>query len=194
MIKINPIELKGIWDKGYALDIHTLRSIPICEDPFGNVMFDTTYSPIGGLLHDFKYKNKYDKLDEIVEATCQFLKVNPKMAGFEAILPVPPSNRNRLYQPTLEIAKAVAERLNVLYIDTVLEKTTEEQYKNMSSEKKAAMHGMIRQNIHAKRKVSLLLIDDIFDTGSTLRQCTEVLRKDPLINEIYVLTITKRRK
>ena len=29
-----PIELKGIWDEGYALSLHSLSSIPIYDDLF----------------------------------------------------------------------------------------------------------------------------------------------------------------
>ncbi len=45
----------------------------------------------------------------------------------------------------------------------------------------------------AKRKCSILLIDDIYNTGSTANECTKVLKSDPLIDKVYYLAIGKTR-
>jgi len=37
----------------------------------------------------------------------------------------------------------------------------------------------------------ILLIDDLFSAGNTLIECVQVLKTDKLVNDIYVLTITK---
>ena len=37
------------------------------------------------------------------------------------------------------------------------------------------------------------IIDDLYGTGCTLNQCTDVLRKDSNIKKIYVLAITKTK-
>ena len=51
-----PIELKGIWDEGYALSLHSLSSIPIYDD-FGDIIdFITTRTHLGEMLYRFKYK------------------------------------------------------------------------------------------------------------------------------------------
>jgi len=194
MIEINPIELRGKWDKGYALDHHSIKSIPIGEDPFGHMQFNTTYTPIGELLYKFKYKNQYDCLHEIANAVVAFLQSNKDIADFQTILPVPPSKKNRAYQPAFEIAEEASKKLGVFYSDHVLEKVKDVEYKNLQPSEKKSMQGMIRQIVPAKYKINVLLIDDIYDTGSTLRQCTETLRQDPNIDKIYVLTVTKKRK
>ena len=193
-MRINPIELKGVWDEGYALDYHTVKSIPIGEDPFGHMQFDTTYTSIGEVLNKFKYKNQYDYVDTIVDVVDAFLKDHPQMRTVQTILPAPPSNKSRVYQPAFEIGELLARRLQVYYSNDVLEKITESEYKNLPASEKQSMHGMIKKRKRANRSIDVLLIDDIYQSGSTLRQCTEVLREDPNINIIYVLTITKTRK
>ena len=36
-VEIHPIPLYGVWDIGYALDVHTIKSIPIGEDAYGHL-------------------------------------------------------------------------------------------------------------------------------------------------------------
>ena len=55
------------------------------------------------------------------------------------------------------------------------------------------LNGTIYQNKHAKRRHSVLLVDDLYKTGATLTECVRVLRGDPLIDKIFVLTITKTK-
>ncbi len=191
---INPIELKGVWDEGYAMDYHTVKSVPIGENPFGYMQYNTTYTAIGEVLKKFKYKNQYDCVNQIVNEIDAFLDDHPQMKEVQSILPVPPSNKNRLYQPAFEIAELLASRLHVFYSDEVLEKKTDSEYKNLPVSEKISEHGMIVQKMKATRKINVLLIDDIYQSGSTLRQCAEVLRKDPNIEKIYVLTVTKTRR
>ena len=50
------IEVAGNWHKGFAYDLHTLSSEFVGYDEYGNPQFDTTYSEMGALLHDLKYR------------------------------------------------------------------------------------------------------------------------------------------
>lgn len=45
----------------------------------------------------------------------------------------------------------------------------------------------------AKRDCNILLIDDIYHTGTTLNSCVKALREDSRIKSIYVLTMTKTK-
>lgn len=193
-ININPIQLIGNWDVGYALDVHVKTSIPVGEDPFGNMIFATERSEIGELLYQFKYRGKSENLNPIVDAVILFLALHPEMRGFGSIIPVPPTPDNRrVYQPTYEIAEAVANRLSIPFCDNVLEKRIDVPLKGMPAAEKSKIDNFIVKNRRATRKHSVLIIDDLFQTGTTLKHCTQRLREDPLVDKIFVLTITKTK-
>ena len=191
-VEINPIPLFGSWDLGFALDTHVIESIPLGEDAYGYFHFENKRSPIGELLYQFKYNSRYDNLAEIVDTIICFLDAHPQMKNIETVLPVPPT-KVRGYQPTFEIAQALAKAMKVFYCTDVLVNTSQIEAKGLSASEKHQLAGTIVKRKPATRKHSTLLIDDLYQTGTTLNQCVSVLRKDPLIDNIYVLTITKTK-
>lgn len=192
-VLINPIRLSGHWDVGYALDRHVVKSIPLGDDEYGHTQFDNTRSPIGELLYQFKYKKKIDCLAEIIDTVDTFLNYANDISDFEAIIPVPPTQKLRLYQPVFMIAKAIADKRKVIYASDVLAKIGKIESKSLSSIEKRKLYGSIVKQRICLRPINVLLIDDLYDTGFTLNQCTDILRRDSNIKKIYVLAITKTK-
>lgn len=191
-VEIHPIQIMGNWDLGFSLDVHVVKSILIGEDDYGHRQFSTTRSAIGELLYQFKYKQRYDYLSEIVDTIISFLNTHPDMRNINTILPVPPT-KNRDYQPTFEIAEGLATELNIFCCFDVLENVSKVEAKGLSFDEKKKLNGSIIKKKMATRKHNTLLIDDLYDTGATLFQCVNALRQDPLIDKIYVLTVTKTK-
>ena len=189
-IKTNPTLLQGEWNVGYALDCHTLKSVPIGVNPFGRTQYDTTRSEIGELLYRFKYKSDYDCLEPIVDAAVGLLDADPEMKDVKSVIPVLPTMR-RDYQPVFEIAKALASKIGAYCPTDVLEKTSSFPAKSLSSYAGHDQKIEIVQRMQANYLHNILLVDDICKTGTTLNQCVRVLRKDPNIGKIFVLVITK---
>ncbi len=77
-IEINPKPLRGPWDGGYALDLHTLSSTPIGYDTYGHMQFDTKYSAVGGLLYRLKSKGDPLVIPSLVEAIESFWALSPR--------------------------------------------------------------------------------------------------------------------
>lgn len=191
-MNINPIKLNGNWDEGWALDKHILNSVPIGEDIYGYMRFDNTYSEIGKLVYYFKNRGKYDNLGEIADYAVAFLDTWDKLKEVDVILPVPFS-KIRNYQPSTEIALAISEHYQIAFADNILRKTDSNQSKDMNIVDKN-LRGTIIADKKANKPHTILLIDDLYSTGATLNECVRVLREDPKLNRIYVLTMTKTKK
>ena len=121
MVAIHPIELLGYWSKGYALDMHTISSDYIGDNEFGHPMFETEYSPIGSLLKQIKYRSDLSVLDEIANTVVDFLKNQWRiLPGLNFIIPIPPSNIHRSYQPVIVIANKISEITKLPVKDKIL--------------------------------------------------------------------------
>jgi competence protein ComFC len=90
MAKIQPRQILGKWRKGYALDNHTISSIPIGHNEFGHMQFDTTRSEAGELLYKLKNRSDQSVVPELTTATSGFLKSLGEK--FDVIVPVPSSS------------------------------------------------------------------------------------------------------
>lgn len=191
-VEINPIKLEGVWDEGYALDIHTLRSTPIGEDDYGNPIFYNERSRIGELVYQFKYKGKYMNLNEIGDTACAFLDSWQEANSASTIIPVPPT-KMRMYQPTIEIANYIANTKTLFYCDDVLRNTSTLEAKNSMDGGLTGYVSRIVKCKQATRKHNILLLDDVYKTGSTITECVNALRTDPLVDKIFILIMTKTK-
>jgi len=192
--KINPIRLVGIWKEGYALDYHSITSEFIGIDEWGHNRFQTTRSYLGELLYQFKYNQDRTKLDEMMALIVQFISRWNAVKEVNVVLPVPPSNRNRTFQPVFELSKQIANYLHVPSYDDVLEKINTYQSKNLDKSDKKELSGSIVRNKRFLKVVNILVVDDLYSSGATLHETVRVLKTDENVKNVYVLTITKTRR
>lgn len=192
MKKMNPIRLNGKWKQGYALDVHTLSSEYIGENEFGRPLYNTIRSDMGELIYRLKYK-KEDTISEIMEIVIPFLKKWGIIDKIDLIIPIPPSNQ-RSKQPVFEICNAIGECFNVKVSYDILKKNTKQQVKGLDLvEKRRTLESSIICNGNIGGDVSVLLIDDLYESGATLTTATNVLRRKHNVESIYVLTMTKTK-
>lgn len=116
---------------------------------------------------------------------------------FDAIIPVPSSNKNRAYQPVDEIAKALGAQRGVEVLLGFLDKKAggpELKGVDDPDKRAALLKGTITiandRDISGKR---ILLLDDLYRSGATLNACCSILYNDAKVEEICVLTMTKTR-
>jgi predicted amidophosphoribosyltransferase len=176
----HPRPLDGPWDAGWALDLHS-RFVGARQER----------SETGELVYRFKYQGERALCADLADRLAAFVREHPELAQVEAIVPVPPSQGKRAYQPVPLLAAALAERLHRPALD-VLSKTRptrpQKDMRNMAA-KQVNIAGAfaVRGDLRGKR---LLVLDDLLGSGATLSEVTLVLRRAGAIY-VAVLTLTK---
>lgn len=186
------IELKGIWKAGIALALHTTSSTKLDEHHYYNER-----SEIGQLLYDIKY-NTTISLKEKDEKAFRLAKIvsnNIKQSSIlDVVVPVPFS-KNRDFQPVYEILKKVATLINIpidlQYIKKIAQ-TPELKSLGSISEVKDILKDKFDVNLKYQNK-NVLLFDDVYSSGSTLKEITKTLYDKGKVRNVYVLTLTKTR-
>lgn len=114
--------------------------------------------------------------------------------GFDFIIPVPPDkSRKREFNPLLEVVKIVSPQLGIKILTGYLVKvkktrpqaglTRSERLKNLNSAFRLAR---ISPSLKGKR---ILLVDDVYTTGTTIKKCTEILLKEGA--HVFAMTLAR---
>ncbi|MBL5889726.1 ComF family protein [Heyndrickxia sporothermodurans] len=193
MNKQNPIKLHGNWIEGFAFDYHIIYSEYLGVDEWGRELFDTKRTEIGQLLYELKYKKDKLKAESIVQLIGPFLNLWGISNKIDYIIPVPPSIERR-FQPVFELSQKIGEHLKKQVLFDVVKKNNPTQSKNLVTDNKNEITGSIVRTKRFPRKVNLLIIDDLYQSGKTLNETAKELKNDQNVNNIYVLTMTKTRR
>lgn len=195
MVKVNPTSIHGNWDEGYALDMHTLSSEFIGYDQYDHPRFHTEYSPLGNLILQLKYGNNVGVLGDIVDTVVTFIKFKWKI-HIDLILPIPPSKTDRKTQPVETIADGVGKNLKISVAKNVLKKTKdtgELKSIDIPEERTRILENAFQVTDHIVERKNILLLDDLYRSGATLKAITDLLKKHGKTNKVYVLALTKTR-
>lgn len=123
MLLLKPIKIYGTWDEGIVIDYHMLKSKFLGYDENGKEKFENIRTEIGELLYRYKYKKDKKCLSDIMKIVTDILDNWKIKEQFDVVIPIPPTNKNRVYQPVYEIAKQVSNylkkecKIDVLIID-----------------------------------------------------------------------------
>jgi predicted amidophosphoribosyltransferase len=186
------IQLYGNWKFGSAYDVHTTQS-EYYVDEYGHDRWNNTRSEMGELVYQLKYKNDKSTIDKIINL---ILNEYTGLELFNYIIPIPPS-KTRTLQPVYEIAIELGKRLNIQALTNILSKNIGsselkgiDDPKERESALKASMH-IANHNILFRKNI--LLIDDLYRSGSTLKVATELLYNSGKVKNVCVLAMTKTR-
>ena len=151
---------------------------------------------IRSTLIKYKFKNKaylYKTFSKIIlknEKICGFLK------NYDIIIPVPISKKRKYrrgYNQSYLIAKEIAKGidLNCRNKCIIKQKETIEQSKLNKKQRRTNIQGAYK--VIEKEELfnkNILLIDDIYTTGSTVNECSKMLKQIG-VNKVGVITIAK---
>lgn len=196
-VNLNPQKIHGNWRAGYALDYHTVSSRFLSDGTY-----DTERTEIGELVYQVKYCADRCKIQPIAEIAAKFVKEgfpvknNVLHRYLNAIIPIPPSDVNRPFQPVGEIASSLGNLLNRPVRTDYLTKVKQtELLKSLSDveSKQADIQGAFTIQSQDLKKRWVLLFDDLYDSGSTLIEATKVLYDQGRVGYVFVLTLTQTR-
>lgn len=151
---------------------------------------------IVSLIHNLKFYNLSSISDFIAELIYKQIKKLKLILDLNIITAVPLHSvrkRERGYNQAALIARKLASLLNCEYNGNIIERVnytvsqaTLEHEKRVGNIERAFK---LKKNIDLKHK-SVILLDDVFTTGSTVEECCKVL-KEAEPKKIIVLTMGK---
>lgn len=185
------IEIKGNWDRGLAYEEHTLGSTYLGIDENGRDRFENQRSEMGELIYHLKYRQKKENVEKIIDIIVNNINGIEK---FDVIIPAPPS-KNRPFQPVEELAKELGKRKAVQVLN-ILKKTDSQELKDISDpiERRQALEksmSLVENYDFSGKKI--LLLDDLYRSGSTLYTATKILKDKTNPLAVGVLAMTKTR-
>lgn len=189
----NIIKVHGNWEDGYVLDRHTVHSEIVEHNSSGYPVWETTRSEVGEAIYQLKYQGNDEGVEELAKTMAEM--IDEQFGEVDAIIPLPPS-KARSVQPVSLLANAVADELGIDCIEDVLVKNgTTPQMKDLSSkeERMEALLGCFSVIDNLDDVHDIVLLDDLFSSGSTMEAATLVLREHDKIDKIYVSAFTKTR-
>lgn len=193
-MEVNVRQIYGGWDLGYSLDKHTISSTPIGPNEWGHMQFDTIRPEAGEALFQLKYRSDFTQV--IVIASQMYQSLSEYFSSANLIIPMPAS-RQRSRQPVIEIARELSRLMNIpCYEKLLLKETVTPPMKDIATIEEKVQTLMDAFNINDQLGEGLydvLIVDDLYDTGSSLEAATNVLRQYSKIRNIYVSTVTRKR-
>ena len=153
-----------------------------------------------GEIRKMLLKYKFNNKSYIYKTFVNFLKKNEKMCvqikKYDIITPVPISKKRfkqRGYNQSKLIAKKMAKVMDLNYTDDVLIKNKDNIAQSLleKQDRESNVNGVyILRNSKKIKQKNILLIDDIYTTGSTVNECSKILKKAD-VNKIGIFTLAK---
>ena len=145
---------------------------------------------------DYKFNEKSYLYKTFVNFLLKNEKIFEKIQKYDKIIPVPISKKRkkeRGYNQSLLITKEIAQKTKLELVNNCLYKTQNiiEQSKLNKEERTKNVQGVYEiKNEQLIQNKKILLFDDVYTTGSTVNECSRVLREaEP--SKIGVLVLAK---
>jgi orotate phosphoribosyltransferase-like protein len=177
--KPHPGQLVGPWHCGWSLGFHSRFS--------GG---DWQRSAVGDLTYRLKYQGDLTSLPMLVEQTLQVIAMHPELAQVDVIAPVPPSQQ-RATDPVLAFCAALSDKIKLPVQTKIVKIRPTQPQKELKTlaQKRANVKNAFALSSGTKGQ-RILLVDDLFDSGATLDEITQLLIEHDAAR-VNVLTLTR---
>ncbi|WP_455539651.1 ComF family protein [Terrisporobacter sp.] len=144
------------------------------------------------LILDYKYKNKTYLCKYIVQIMKEKFLLEEIQADYILFVPLHKKRlKKRGFNQSERIANKLSELLDIPVLDCIDRvKNTKRLYNmNKKTREKELKNGFkVKDNIYLIKNKNVILIDDIFTTGSTVNEISKILKIN-LVSNIYVFTL-----
>jgi predicted amidophosphoribosyltransferase len=164
----------------------------------GHPEFESTRTEVGEALYLLKSKSDLTRALPLAQAIADHIL--PRTDLIDVIVPMAPS-KMRLIQPVFEVARQLGVLNKMSVGEGVLVRVPGGPLlKDLKTkdEKVAALatHGFrlgVEDVFSRFSKVNVLLVDDLYQTGATLKAGCNVLRTHPKVDKVFVAVLTWRK-
>jgi predicted amidophosphoribosyltransferase len=153
-------------------------------------------TPIGGLLHRFKYQFNQDAGAILADLAAEWINSRNLLRSSDFMVTVPPSFTSRPFDPISFLAERISSGTGIRWEKDVIKRTriTGQQKRILDKEaKKENVTSAFRLNnpiLVSGNKI--LLLDDLYDSGVTINQISQILSQTGA-DKIFVLVLAKTR-
>lgn len=146
-------------------------------------------------IADFKYHNRKEYADFYVEEILQHYSLSLIEMGVDALIPIPIHQsklKTRGYNQAQILASKLGKELDILVINNLLirdkrtlpqkELNDKERLKNLIQ-----AFSLDKEKLKTYNNINkVVLVDDIYTTGSTIEACTNILQQNGVMEVYYI--------
>ena len=198
----------GICDKIYKSDVCKKCEMQLKEkakfkvDKYQNKNFEKHIYlfKYEGIIKERLIKFKFNEKPYIYKSFVNFLIKNEKICKilktYDIIIPVPIHYNRKVtrgYNQSALIAKEIAKNLEIEYDDNILYKRVNNKPQSTKNKEERITNVIGVYFVETKEKLlnkKVLILDDIYTTGSTVNECSKVLKLAG-VNKVDIITIAK---
>jgi len=150
--------------------------------------------PVRWSVYQFKYHNRRVFAEYYAEEWCRLYGDKLREWGIEVIIPIPlhpKRRRKRGYNQAEILAKALGDRCKIpVDKESIIRGVNTRPQKELNDrERRKNLSKAFRVTKHWKKAKNVLLVDDIYTTGSTIDSVAQVLKENGA-EKVYFLTIS----
>jgi competence protein ComFC len=195
-MNIDPKMIIGNWTQGWALDQHTVRSTTGVFDAGAHPEYATERTEFGEALYQLKYQADMAQVEPIARTVADFIRGRSELVDIKAVLAVPPSDTRRSFQPVEALSAKIGELLSLPAPDDYLIKVKQTMpLKRMTVKhaRRKELEGAFAVLDQRYANMHVLLFDDLFRSGETLKAVTIALLFLGNVAQVSVVAATSTR-
>ena len=183
LANLNLTPLIGNFDFGYALGQYS--------EPVG---VHTEKTQVGRLLHRFKYQFDRGAGMILADLAAELINSRSQLKSSDFIVTVPPSFTSRPFDPVSFLAEKISKVTGIRWEKDVIKRTRITKLQKRILDKAGKEENVISTfRLNNSLSISgrkILLLDDLCDSGATLNQISQILRRAKA-DKIFVLVLAK---